>query len=84
MPDQVPEPTTGLFQSERQRQIVRLTSQNARVEVADLAERFQVTTETIRRDLSYLQDQRFLRRVHGGAVQWEIEAFENNDSRCKR
>jgi len=74
--DQATEPTTGLFQSERQRQIVRLTSQHARVEVAELAERFQVTTETIRRDLSELQDQRFLRRVHGGAVPWETEAFE--------
>lgn len=76
MSDQVAEATTGLFQSERQRHIVRLTMQNARVEVADLADRFQVTTETIRRDLSYLQDQRFLRRVHGGAVPWETEAFE--------
>lgn len=76
MSDQVAEATTGLFQSERQRHIVRLTMQNGRVEVADLADRFQVTTETIRRDLSYLQDQRFLRRVHGGAVPWETEAFE--------
>ena len=38
------------------------------VDVADLARRFGVTTETIRRDLSDMQSRRLLRRVHGGAV----------------
>lgn len=65
-----------LFQTERQREIVALTFEHARVEVADLADRFGVTTETIRRDLSELQDQRVLRRVHGGAVAWEGAGFE--------
>lgn len=65
-----------LFQSERQREIVGLTSHHGRVEVADLATRFSVTTETIRRDLSELQDQRMLRRVHGGAITWETNRFE--------
>jgi DeoR family fructose operon transcriptional repressor len=37
------------------------------VDVADLARRFGVTTETIRRDLSDMQDRQLLRRVHGGA-----------------
>lgn len=53
-----------------------LTLDRGRVEVAELASRFQVTTETIRRDLSELQDQRLLRRVHGGAVEWESSKFE--------
>jgi len=66
----------ALFQSERQREIVSLTAQHGRVEVSELAARFQVTTETIRRDLSELQDQRLLRRVHGGAVGWETSEFE--------
>jgi len=65
-----------LFQSERQREIAALTQSQGRVEVADLAARFGVTTETIRRDLSELQDQRLLRRVHGGAVSWESSEFE--------
>lgn len=69
-------PTPALFQSERQRQIMALTVQSGRVEVADLADRFGVTTETIRRDLSELQDQRLLRRVHGGAIPWETVGFE--------
>lgn len=66
----------GLFQTERQRQIVSLTLDHGRVEVSELAARFQVTTETIRRDLSELQVQRHLRRVHGGAVAWETSEFE--------
>lgn len=66
----------SLFQTERQREIVTATMVNGRVEVADLADRFGVTTETIRRDLSELQDQRVVRRVHGGAVPWETGGFE--------
>lgn len=69
-------PTTTLFQTERQREIVALTMVDGRVEVSDLAERFGVTTETIRRDLSDLQSQRVVRRVHGGAVPWETVGFE--------
>jgi DeoR family fructose operon transcriptional repressor len=38
------------------------------VDVADLARRYGVTTETIRRDLSDMQARQLLRRVHGGAV----------------
>lgn len=47
-----------------------------RVEVAELAQRFAVTTETIRRDLSELQSSRVVRRVHGGAIPWEVNRFE--------
>lgn len=69
-------PTHSLFQTERQHEIGELTLQIGRVDVAGLAERFSVTTETIRRDLSDLQDQRVVRRVHGGAVPWETDPFE--------
>jgi len=68
--------TPVLFQTERQHEIIALTTENGRVEVSDLAERFGVTTETIRRDLSDLQRQRVLRRTHGGAVPWETPGFE--------
>lgn len=67
---------SDLFQSERQREIAALTLEVGRVEVADLAERFKVTTETIRRDLSELQTHKVVRRVHGGAVPWETSRFE--------
>ena len=77
MTDQLTEPTTTtLFQTERQREIVGITRQSGRVEVAELADRFGVTTETIRRDLSDLQRQQVVRRVHGGAIPWETDGFE--------
>jgi DeoR family fructose operon transcriptional repressor len=69
-------PIPALFQTERQHEIVTMTMQTGRVEVAELAERFGVTTETIRRDLSDLQNQRVVRRVHGGAIPWETAGFE--------
>lgn len=69
-------PTPALFQTERQREIVAVTVLEGRAEVADLAERFGVTTETIRRDLSDLQKHHVVRRVHGGAVPWETGGFE--------
>ncbi|WP_420637976.1 DeoR/GlpR family DNA-binding transcription regulator [Candidatus Poriferisocius sp.] len=69
-------PSPALFQTERQREIMGMTLQHGRVEVGELADRFGVTTETIRRDLSDLQHQRVVRRVHGGAIPWETAGFE--------
>ena len=48
----------------------------ARRRVGSSPRRFDVTTETIRRDLSDLQDPTPLRRVHGGAVPWDTQGFE--------
>lgn len=53
---------------ERRRQIAALTAAEGRVSVAELAERFDVTAETIRRDLAALNDDGVVQRVHGGAV----------------
>lgn len=52
----------------RQMEIVELVRASGRVGVEDLAERFDVTLQTIRRDLGELADQGVLDRVHGGAV----------------
>jgi DeoR family transcriptional regulator, fructose operon transcriptional repressor len=43
-------------------------TERGRVAVADVAERFGVATETVRRDLALLERAGMLRRVHGGAV----------------
>ena len=59
------------FQSERQREIAQLVYDKGRVEVSELASRFSVTTETIRRDLSVLAQNYVVRRVHGGAIAYE-------------
>jgi DeoR family transcriptional regulator, fructose operon transcriptional repressor len=56
------------LQHDRQRAIYMLALRQGSVDVADLAQRYGVTTETIRRDLSDMQDRQLLRRVHGGAI----------------
>lgn len=53
---------------ERRRQIATLLEVVPRISVAELADRFEVTDVSIRRDLTVLEDEGLLRRVHGGAV----------------
>lgn len=52
----------------RQREILDIATTEGKVTVDDLAERFSVTLQTIRRDLTDLADAGKLARVHGGAV----------------
>jgi len=59
-----------IFQGERRAQIMSRILERGRVDVAQLADEFDVTGETIRRDLTELQHERLVRRVHGGAVPW--------------
>jgi DeoR family transcriptional regulator, fructose operon transcriptional repressor len=73
---QKPEGGSGVLQIERHRLVYRLALKNGSVDVSDLAQRFDVTTETIRRDLSELQERGLLRRVHGGAVPVEQRDHE--------
>ena len=54
--------------TERQTEILRRARQAGRVEVEALANAFDVTTQTIRRDLNELSQIGLLARVHGGAV----------------
>ncbi|WP_422935043.1 DeoR/GlpR family DNA-binding transcription regulator [Sinomonas sp. P47F7] len=57
-----------MFAEERQRLIAVRVADAGRVSVTELAERFAITTETVRRDLAALEQSGVLRRVHGGAV----------------
>ena len=57
-----------MFAEERQQLIVELVAASGRASVTDLAERFSITTETVRRDLAALETAGTVRRVHGGAV----------------
>lgn len=52
----------------RQQEIVTLARASGRVGVEELAARFAVTPQTIRKDLNELCDRRLLARVHGGAT----------------
>lgn len=57
-----------MYAMERQELIERMLLDEGRVSVLELARRFEVTTETVRRDLDQLERGGALRRVHGGAV----------------
>jgi len=63
-----PDPRTEVFARERQQVIARLVQEHGRVRVGDLADRFRVSTVTIRKDLAILETQGRLTRAHGGAI----------------
>lgn len=57
-----------MYAEERQHAMAQRITHQGRSSVAELAEEFSVTTETVRRDLSALERVGHIRRVHGGAV----------------
>ncbi len=57
-----------MYPEERQQAIASLVMTRGRASVAELAEVYAVTTETVRRDLAVLDRAGLVRRVHGGAV----------------
>lgn len=57
-----------MYAEERQDAITDLVLRRGRVSVTEVASTFDVTTETVRRDLRLLETNGHLRRVHGGAV----------------
>jgi DeoR family glycerol-3-phosphate regulon repressor len=54
--------------SRRQTEIVALLRESGRVGVEDLAAHFEVSPQTIRRDLNDMSEARVITRVHGGAI----------------
>lgn len=60
----------------RKKKTLETLSKEGKVEVHVLAEEFNVTTETIRRDLERLESEGKLRKVYGGAVQVRADSFE--------
>lgn len=53
---------------ERFQHIVNQLQEKQKISVMDIAEELKVAPETIRRDLDELEEQKLLRRVHGGAI----------------
>ncbi|THV33549.1 DeoR/GlpR family DNA-binding transcription regulator [Glycomyces buryatensis] len=65
-----------MFAEERQQLIAERARTDGRVDVSALAVDFDVTTETIRRDLTALEHQGVVKKVHGGAIPLERLGFE--------
>ncbi|MCI1035738.1 MULTISPECIES: DeoR/GlpR family DNA-binding transcription regulator [Raoultella] len=54
--------------ADRRTIILEKLKNNGQVSVNELADIFQVSQETIRRDLNKLEEQRLIKKIHGGAV----------------
>ncbi|MDA8369439.1 MAG: DeoR/GlpR family DNA-binding transcription regulator [Nocardiopsaceae bacterium] len=65
-----------MYAEERQQAVLQRARAEGRVDVAALAAEFDVTYETVRRDLTALERHGVLRRVHGGAIPVERLGFE--------
>lgn len=63
---------------DRCRLIVSYTRQHGQVDVGELASRLGVAAETIRRDLTVLQEQGLVRRAHGIAYPVDNAGFETS------
>ena len=57
-----------MFPEERHQQILKVLHASGSVKVNELSEVFNVTLETIRRDLEKLEAKNKLKRTHGGAI----------------
>lgn len=57
-----------MLAAERRNEILSLLKEDGRVIVADLSKKYDVTEETIRRDLEKLENDGFAERTYGGAV----------------
>ncbi|CAH2214574.1 DeoR/GlpR family DNA-binding transcription regulator [Tepidibacter aestuarii] len=64
------------FIDERKNLILNELNNYGKVSVAQLAKKFGVTTETIRRDLYALEGEHKLKRIHGGAIKISFDKQE--------
>lgn len=67
----------------RRNAIIELIQANGRVYVNELAEKFQISQETIRRDLNKLEEFRLIKKVHGGAVSSQFKFEHEFNERAK-
>lgn len=61
---------------DRREKIIAMLNRDGMVKVSELVELFQVSVETIRRDLEHLEKQGLLSRVYGGAVAHKKRGIE--------
>lgn len=72
-----------LKKHERRKHILLELRLRPHVRISDLAERFRVSTETVRRDLEKLSDDGLLDRAHGGASALAAGRYPSFDERAK-
>ena len=65
---------------QRHEMILEMLKKNGTVHTARLTEEMKVSSETIRKDLDFLEQAGLLTRVHGGAVPVSQEAFPDQEA----
>ncbi len=73
-------------QTQRHEKIVNLVKQKSFVSIDELVELFQVTPQTIRRDVNQLADAGYVSRFHGGigvATSWENTPYQDRKAQHK-
>ncbi len=65
-----------MLAEDRQNMIVSLVNENGSVLVKELSERFKVTEDSIRKDLTLLQKKGLLKKTYGGAVRVRVNAHD--------
>ncbi|EJJ27089.1 DeoR/GlpR family DNA-binding transcription regulator [Rhizobium sp. CF142] len=67
-----------MVMEKRRQTILSILIEDGHVRVSDLAERFRVSDDTIRRDLSALSDEGYLQKTHGGAVNLDVPSMRRD------
>ena len=70
------ESTPGLLAVERRQQLLDILALDGKIDIASASRLLNASSETIRKDLIALHEERQLRRVHGGALPLQTMAFE--------
>nr|WP_025028466.1 DeoR/GlpR family DNA-binding transcription regulator [Caldalkalibacillus mannanilyticus] len=65
-----------MYGEERKKQIVEFVNQHGRASVQELCQTYDVSESTIRRDLKELEEEKLIKRAHGGAVSLQSVNFE--------
>lgn len=68
----------GMLAEDRQNMIVSLVNENGSVVVKELSERFEVTEDSIRKDLALLQKKGLLKKTYGGAVRVRVNIHDRH------
>ncbi len=72
-----------MLAKERQNRIVELVNENGSVLVKELSEQFEVTEDSIRKDLSLLEKKGLLKKTYGGAMRNRVNTHERYVSQRK-
>lgn len=72
-----------MLAKERQNRIIELVNENGSVLVKELSEQFEVTEDSIRKDLSLLEKKGLLKKTYGGAMRNRVNTHERYVSQRK-